>query len=84
MKLENDALYKIHGEFDISDLANRFKELDDTIWTLDTSRQAYGHGPHRRTNSIILNYCRGEPEVDKQVALDFNSKKNIVVGFKKK
>lgn len=72
MQLENDLSYKVYGEFDISNIAKRLAELESSIWNIDVSRQAYGHGPHNRTNSVILQYCRGEPEIDKQKALELN------------
>lgn len=70
MRLENDLSYKVYDEYEVSHIAQRLRELDDLVWNLDVSRQAYGHGPHGKTNSIILNYCRGEPEVDKKLALE--------------
>lgn len=69
MYLSNDARYIVYQKFDISHIAKRLRELDGIVWKLDEHRQAYGNGPHHRTNSIILNYCRGEPEFDKQLVM---------------
>lgn len=69
MMLENGAPYKLYHKYDISHIAKRLSELDESIWKLDVHRQAEGHGPHYITNSLILNYCRGEPEFDRQKAL---------------
>ena len=70
MNLENDAPYKTYHSYDISKIAKRFSELDESVWYINTSRQAYGNGPHKHTTSIILNYCKGEPEIDKAKLLD--------------
>lgn len=70
MDLDNNAPYKVHHSYDISNIARRFSELDESIWYINTSRQAYGNGPHKHTTSIIINYCKGEPEIDKNKLLE--------------
>lgn len=66
MKLEKDIPFKKYHKVDITQIKECFTRLDEKLWYLDTSRQAYNNGPHAKTNSLILQYCRGEPELNKE------------------
>ena len=64
MRLENNIPYIKYSPIDISQIQHRLNELDEKIWYITTSRQNYNNGPHAKTTNLVLQYCRGEPEVD--------------------
>lgn len=65
MKLENNIRYKEYGKIDILPIQNSLNSLDPNLWFVDTSRQLGPYTPHKETNSLIVQYCPGEPEIDK-------------------
>ncbi len=64
MFLKDNLSYKVYNSIEIESIQERLTFLDSNIWTLDKSRQGYNRGPHNKTHSLILQYCRGEPEID--------------------
>lgn len=65
MRLENNIRYKEYGKIDILAIQNSLSSLDLNLWFADTTRQI-GDTPHKETNSLIIQYCPGEPEVDEK------------------
>jgi hypothetical protein len=69
MFLGNNIPYKVYNKFDVLPIAKRLVELGNDVWNFNTFRQVEVHNnPHINTKSLILNYCPGEPEVDRYVS----------------
>lgn len=65
MRLHANLPYRMYGPINIVEIKNALINLDSKLWQLDTTRQDAPQTPHQQTNSIILQYCFGEPEIDK-------------------
>ena len=70
MKLPDNIPYKIYEKIDISSIQNLLKNLNSQLWEVDISRQNQHSNPHKQTNSLILQYCFGEPVLEYQGMLD--------------
>lgn len=69
MRLKNNIPYIKHEKIEITDIKNRLDQMRESIWNMDITRN---DGPHVNrqlllgTTNLILQYCRGEPEIDKK------------------
>lgn len=77
MRLHANLPYRMYGPINIVEIKNALVNLDSKLWQLDTSRQDAPQTPHQQTNSIILKYCFGEPEIDKNFWKEDWVKKSI-------
>lgn len=66
MKLEHNLPYHKFEKLNIKSLQDSLSSIDSKLWNLQTFRQIGLLTPHRHTTSLTLQYCPGEPEVDKK------------------
>lgn len=66
MRLDFNRPYKLFPRVDIKEIQNAILRLDDRAWSIFTKRQNHPFGPHKQTNSLMIQYCPGEPEVDEK------------------
>lgn len=64
MRLHANLPYRLYGTIDIINIQLALSNFNSQIWLLDTTRQDSPYNPHQQTNSVTIQYCFGEPELD--------------------